>query len=126
MNNGRFIASFVFVIVVVTALAGEDANDLSAEKLVEKVVQDSRGDGFLEREVLVGRVDILPMLLERMKPESPVTKRRLVRMTMQIARKAKPEQARWCYSQPAARFLASVLVQETNPDVRAKEAETVS
>jgi len=100
-----------------------DANELSAEELADKIVRDSRGNGFLEWKAVVGRVDILPVLLERMKSEGPSTKRHLVRMAVAVGSQAKPEQGRWCYSQPAARFLVSVLMQETNLDVRDKAAQ---
>lgn len=99
-----------------------NVEDLSAEALVEKMIQDCRGNGFDEWQSLSGREDVLPVMLKRMEPEGRRVKEQLLRLALAVGYQVEPKQTRWVFSRPVARFLVDVLLKEKNLDVRDKAA----
>lgn len=117
------MAVLLSLLTGICAIADEPADRrtgaaLTADELVNRIIEDCRKHGFNDYELVRGREDILPLLLQRMESESERAKQLLLTDTLMIASPPDPKQTRWVFSQPVARFLVDVLLVEKNLDRR--------
>lgn len=109
------------------AFSAEPRPQADAKTLAGDVVRAVRETGvFPTPKALMGRPDILPMILKEMRSLEPRVRQNLLANALEVGADPEYRQARWLFSRELVSFLLQVMKDDDNADVRNSAAKALT